>query len=124
MQKELNSFIEQTYRIHLFYITSGAIVNCGQTLPTAFVAAQMHRDVNRLDEDRKELLRKNKKELCDQINIKTGELLDVLKTKGVITKNDTKFIMVTIVCIISLLDPRSGRLLIALNIMRIKMILM
>ena len=54
-----------------------------------------NRDINILDEDRKKLLSNNRKELCKQIVIKTGELLDLLVKKAAITARDKEFIMVT-----------------------------
>ena len=56
-----------------------------------------YRDKHRLDKDRIQLLDKNKKELCQNINLKTGEILDVLINRGVITVKDKQLIMVRIV---------------------------
>ena len=65
----------------------------------------MHRNRNRLDEDRLELLDKNKKELCEKVIIEMEEELDVLITKSVITQKDKKRIMVEFLLLICY-DPK------------------
>ena len=53
-----------------------------------------YREKNQLDEDRRKLPIKNKAELCEKVNIETGEVLDVLIKEGVITQIDKTLIMV------------------------------
>ena len=60
------------------------------------MVCSFYRDRNQLDEDRLQLLNESKKELCEKINIKTGELLDKLVEKQVITEKDKQHLMVRI----------------------------
>ena len=54
---------------------------------------QLDKNLDLLTEDRLQLLCRNKKELCDKINI-TTELLDILVKKGVIATNNKQQITV------------------------------
>ena len=58
------------------------------------MVCSIYRDRNQLDEDRLQLLNRSKTELCEKINLKTGELLDKLVEKEVITEQDKQHLMV------------------------------
>ena len=68
-------------------------IKCLLHLKTVMICS-LYRNRNQLDEDRLQLLNESKKELCEKINLKTGELLDKLVEKEVITEQDKQHLMV------------------------------